>query len=123
MRDLHIKKPLMRQKEDIMSNKLFASKIVRKAIMKAMTPAQRRWMKDGEIFSVRIIRNGKTLKRWGADENMAKIAIGGKCCRLYRNNLIDLAWNYDTEKAAKEAAAALDYFVYGDEGEYEVIVM
>ena len=123
MRSLHIIQPLMRQKEDTMSNKLFVSKEVRKAIMKAMTSAQRRWMKEGEIFAVRIVRNGQMLKRWGADENTAKIAVGGKCCRIYRNNLEDLAWNRDEEKARKEAVAALDYFIYGDPDEYQVIIM
>lgn len=113
----------MRQKEDTMSNKLFASKSVRKAIMKAMTPSQRRWMKEGEIFAVRIIRKGKELKRWGADNNMAKIAVGGKCCKIYKNNLEDLAWNNNPEEARKEAVIALNYFVYGDEDEYKVVIM
>lgn len=106
-----------------MSNKNFVSKEVRKAIMKAMTPTQRRWMKEGEIFSVRIIRNGKELKRWGADNNNAKIAVGGKSCHIYRNNLVDFAWNNNPEEAAKEAANALDYFVFGNEDEYKVVVM
>ena len=99
--------------------KLFASKEVKKAIMKKMSKSQRKWMKEGEIFSVRIIKAGKEMKRWGADGNIAKIAVGGKNCRIYRNNLVEFAWNYDPEKAAIEAARALDYFI---DGEYEVVI-
>ena len=102
--------------------KLFASKEVRKAIRKAMSKSQRRWMDEGEIFSVRIIRFGHPMKRWGDDNNTAKIAVGGKNCRIYKNNLVDLAWNYDSEKAAVEAASALDYFVYGDHSDFEVVI-
>ena len=99
--------------------KLFASKEVKAAIRKAMSKSQRRWLDEGEIFSVRIVKVGKEMKRWGAEENTAKIAVGGKNCRIYRNNLVEFAWNYDEEKAAEEAARALDYFI---DGEYEVVI-
>lgn len=102
--------------------KLFASKEVKKAIMKKMSKSQRKWMKEGEIFSIRIVRFGRPMKRWGDDDNTAKIAVGGKSCRIYRNNLVDLAWNYDPENAAVEAARALDYFVYGDKDDFDVVI-
>ena len=105
------------------NNKVFCPTAVRTAIMKAMNKSQRRWLKEGEIFSVRIIRKGRPMKRWGADQNMAKIAVGGNCCRIYRNNLEDLAWSHDPEKAREEAANALNYFIYGDSSEYEVVIM
>lgn len=102
-------------------NKLFVSPEVRKAIMKAMTPSQRKWMKEGEIFAICIIRKGKPLLRWGEDNNMVKLDVGGACCKIYRNNLEELAWNIDTEKARKEAAQAIDYFIYDDE--YQIVIM
>ena len=99
--------------------KLFASKEVKKAIRKAMSKSQRKWMDEGEIFAVRIIKAGREMKRWGADGNIAKISVGGKNCRIYRNNLVDFAWNYNEDKAAEEAARALDYFI---DGEYTVVI-
>lgn len=102
--------------------KLFASKEVRKAIAKNMSKNQRKELKEGKIFEINIIRYGKHLHRWGAEENTAKIVIGGKSCKIYENNLVNMAWNYNLEKASKEAANALDYFVYGGRDEYEIVV-
>ena len=98
------------------------SKEVRKAIARAMTPTPRKWWKQGELFSVRIIRKGKLLKRWGGEDNTAKLTCNGKG-KVVRCNLVDRTWTWDTEKKLAEAVSAIDYFVYGDKSEYEVVIM
>lgn len=107
--------------------KLFASKEVKAAIRKAMSNSQRRWLDEGEIFSVRIVRSGKTLIRWGEDEkenmeNVAVLKIQGRNCRILDTNLKDRAWSYDSEKAFEEGVRALNYYVYGPRHEYKIFI-
>ena len=95
---------------------------VKKALARALTPTQRKWWKEGELFSFRIQRKGNLLKRWGGKDNIAKITCNGKG-KVTRCNLTDRTWTWMPEKKMAEAVSALDYFVYGSPEEYEVTVM
>ena len=99
--------------------KLFASKELRKAISKTMSKTQRKALYDGNTFVITIERTGKALKRWG---NEATIEIKGKNMRILSTNLINKTWNSECEPSYEEAVKALDYFVYGDKGEYQIII-
>ena len=95
-------------------NSVYMSKEVKAAVAKAMSKAQRKWWKDGELFNVRIYRIGHGLKRWG---NMASFTCNGKG-KVTRCNLEEFG-----ETSFEGAIRALDYFVYGDKTDYTVVIM
>ena len=97
-----------------MSKKVYLSKEVKSAIANAMNKSQRKWWKDGELFSIRIYRTGNSLKRWG---NYVAFTCNGKG-RVTRCNLEEFSGaNLDG------CIRAIDYFVYGDESEFSVVIM
>lgn len=107
--------------------KLFASKELKAAIRKAMSPSQRKWLDEGEIFSIRIVRMGDTLKRWGNDddpamENVATLKVQGRNCQILDTNLKERAWSWDKEKAFEEGVRALDYYVEGIRRNYKIYI-
>lgn len=99
--------------------KLFATKEIRKNICKAMSKTQRKDLENGKTFVVTIERTGKALKRWGKE---ATVEIRGKNMEIINTNLINRTWEFECEEAYKEAIKALDYFVYGDKGEYKIAI-
>ena len=95
----------------------FLNKETRKIIERSLPKKARRAYKNGEEITITIFRL-ENLKRWG-DEAQLTITKNGK---IIENDLIEAAWNYDQAKAAKEAANAVDYYVYGQKGKIEIRV-
>lgn len=103
-----------------MDKSSFVPADVKKTILSHMPKAMRNQLSDGKPFSVVIKRYGKHLKRWGENENTAKIVLSGENCKILENSLVELAWSENEDHARDEARNALSYFIYGNENEYEI---
>ena len=95
----------------------FLNKETRKIIEKAMSKKVRRDYKNGKEVKVNIKR-WDCLKRWG-DEMEMVITKNGK---IIFNDLEEACWNaepehYHPEKIPEEAKNAIDYYVYGKNGD------
>lgn len=106
--------------------KYYLSKEAKKEIMKSLSKKDRKTLKEGGTLEIKIKRFGRALKRWGEDddpelENVALATLKGKGLELLCSNLTYRAWNWDPEKALREASWAIDYFVYGGSSEYKLV--
>lgn len=97
-------------------NMVTMPKMAKRIIETNMPGSVRRAYAQGAEIRVTIMRTGRPLKRWGS---AAEIVIRNN--RILENSMADNAWNYDTAKAMREAAMALNYMVYGESHEYRII--